>query len=94
MGDEVVTRRNDRTLLTDQGRMVKNRDHWTVEAFHADRSITLIGSTGTIRVPADYAASHVELGYAQTSHATQGRNVDTACSSSTAQPTMPVSTHP
>jgi hypothetical protein len=28
-------------------------------------------------VPAGYAAEHVELGYAQTSHATQGRTVDT-----------------
>lgn len=78
VGDEVVTRRNDRTLHTDQGRMVKNRDHWTVQAIHSDKSVTLTGTTGTIRVPADYAASHVELGYAQTSHATQGRTVDTA----------------
>jgi len=78
VGDEVVTRRNDRTLHTDQGRMVKNRDHWTVEAIHPDKSVTLTGNTGTIRIPADYAASHVELGYAQTSHATQGRTVDTA----------------
>src|SRR5690606_24744618 len=70
VGDEVVTRRNDRTLHTDQGRMVKNRDHWTVEAIHPDKSVTLTGNTGTIRIPADYAAIHVELGYAQTSHAT------------------------
>ncbi len=30
-GDLVATRRNDRMLLTDQARMVKNRDHWIVE---------------------------------------------------------------
>lgn len=38
-GDEVVTRRNDRSLRTDQGLMVKNRDHWTVQTVHTDRSL-------------------------------------------------------
>ena len=78
VGDEVVTRRNDRTLRTDQELMVKNRDHWTITRIHSDRSVTLTGRTGTIRLPADYVAEHLELGYAQTSHATQGRTVDTA----------------
>ena len=78
VGDEVVTRRNDRTLRTDRGVMVKNRDHWTIEEIQTDKTLTLIGRTGTIQVPAGYAAEHVELGYAQTSHATQGRTVDTA----------------
>jgi hypothetical protein len=31
-----------------------------------------------VRLPADYVAEHLELGYAQTSHANQGRTVDTA----------------
>jgi conjugative relaxase-like TrwC/TraI family protein len=78
VGDEAVTRRNDRTLRTDQGLMVKNRDHWTVTAIDNDRSVTVTGRTGTIRLPAQYVAQHLELGYAQTSHATQGRTVDTA----------------
>jgi conjugative relaxase-like TrwC/TraI family protein len=77
VGDEVVARRNDRTLRTDRGVMVKNRDHWTIETIHTDKTLTIIGRTGTIPVPAGYAAEHVELGYAQTSHATQGRTVDT-----------------
>jgi ATP-dependent exoDNAse (exonuclease V) alpha subunit len=76
VGDEVVTRRNDRTLRTDRGVMVKNRDHWTIETIHDDRSVTLTGRTGTVRAPAGYVVEHVELGYAQTSHATQGRTVD------------------
>jgi ATP-dependent exoDNAse (exonuclease V) alpha subunit len=76
-GDEVVTRRNDRTLRTDRGMMVKNRDHWTIETIHADRSVSLTGRTGTVHLPAKYVGEHVELGYAQTSHATQGRTVDT-----------------
>ncbi|MGA9594737.1 MAG: AAA family ATPase, partial [Acidimicrobiia bacterium] len=78
VGDEVVTRRNDRTLRTDQGLMVKNRDHWTITNIHGDRSVTATGRTGTIRLPAEYITEHLELGYAQTSHATQGRTVDTA----------------
>jgi ATP-dependent exoDNAse (exonuclease V) alpha subunit len=77
IGDEVATRRNDRTLRTDRGLMVKNRDHWTIEAIHDEGAVTLTGRTGTVRAPAGYVAGHVELGYAQTSHATQGRTVDT-----------------
>jgi len=77
-GDEVVTRLNNRMLLTDQGLMVKNRDHWTIQQVHSDGAITVAGAIGRVTLPADYAAQHVELGYAQTSHASQGRTVDTA----------------
>ena len=58
--------------------MVKNRDHWTITNIHRDRSVTVTGSTGSIRLPAEYVSSDVELGYAQTSHACQGRTVDVA----------------
>jgi len=78
IGDEVVTRRNDRTLRTDQGLMVKNRDHWSIAAIHDDQSVTISGRTGTIRLPAEYVAEYLRPGYAQTSHATQGRTVDAA----------------
>ena len=78
VGDEVVTRRNQRTLRTDHGVMVKNRDHWTIEAIHPDGAVTVTGKAGRVRLTADYAAEELELGYAQTSHATQGRTVDTA----------------
>jgi ATP-dependent exoDNAse (exonuclease V) alpha subunit len=78
VGDEVVTRRNDRSLRTDRGVMVKNRDQWTVETIHPDRSMTLTGPSGTVQLPAEYVARDLRLGYAQTSHATQGRTVDTA----------------
>ncbi len=30
LGDEIVTRHNDRRILTDRGLMVRNRDTWTV----------------------------------------------------------------
>lgn len=75
-GDRVATRRNGRTLLTDQARMVKNRDHWIVAAVHDDGGITVAGRTGRVALPADYVAAHVELPYAETSHATQGQTVD------------------
>jgi hypothetical protein len=78
VGDEVVTRRNDRVLRTDRGLMVKNRDSWTITTIHPDHSVTLTSRTGTVRLPAEYVAEHLQLGYAQTSHATQGRTVDTA----------------
>jgi len=78
VGDEVVTRRNDRRLRTNRGLMVKNRDQWTITDIHRDGSITVAGSTGNIRLLADYVTTDVELGYAQTSYATQGRTVDVA----------------
>lgn len=78
IGDDVVTRRNDRTLRTDQGFMVKNRDQWTITGIHPDNSVALTGRTGSMRLPAEYVTEHLELGYAQTSHASQGRTVDSA----------------
>ncbi|HZD24472.1 MAG TPA: MobF family relaxase, partial [Acidimicrobiia bacterium] len=78
VGDEVVTRRNDRRLHTNRGLMVKNRDQWTITRIHPDLSVTVTGRTGSVRLPAEYVSEHVELGYALTSHASQGRTVDTA----------------
>ncbi len=76
IGDDVVTRRNQRALRTDRGVMVKNRDHWTIQSIQPDGSVTVTGPAGTVRLPADYTREHLELGYAHTSHATQGRTVD------------------
>ncbi len=75
-GDEIATRRNHRQLETDRGIAVRNRDHWTIDTVHRNRDLTVTGASGTIRLPADYVQQHVELGYAQTSHATQGATVD------------------
>ncbi len=76
VGDEIVTRRNHRQLLTDQHHMVRNRNQWTITALHRNGDITATGTSGTVRLPAKYVTEHVELGYAQTSHAAQGRTVD------------------
>jgi conjugative relaxase-like TrwC/TraI family protein len=75
-GDEIVTRRNHRQLHTDQGLMIRNRDHWTIETVHRGGDLTVHGHSGTVQLPADYVQAHVELGYAHTSHATQGRTVN------------------
>ena len=74
-GDVVATRRNDRELHTDRGLMVKNRDQWEITDVHRG-DVTVSGRTGTVRLPADYVVEHLELAYAQTSHANQGRTVD------------------
>ncbi len=76
VGDEIATRRNDRQLHTDRGLMVKNRDTWTIDQIHRGGALTVTGRTGTVRLPAAYVREHVELAYAQTSHAAQGRTVD------------------
>lgn len=78
VGDEVATRDNNRRLLTDRGRMVRNRAEWTVTAIHADGSINVDGRSGRIRLPSEYVAEHVDLAYARTGHGAQGRTVDAA----------------
>ena len=77
VGDEVVTRQNDRRLRTEKG-WVKNGDRWHVTVTHADGSLTVRrgGGGGEVRLPADYVAEHVELAYATTAHRAQGRTVD------------------
>jgi conjugative relaxase-like TrwC/TraI family protein len=78
VGDEVATRDNDRRLLTDRGRMVRNRAVWTVTAIHADGSILVEGRSGRVRLPKEYVAEHVDLAYARTGAGAQGRTVDVA----------------
>ncbi|CAN5493614.1 hypothetical protein BH23ACT9_BH23ACT9_25520 [soil metagenome] len=78
-GDSIVTRRNNRRITSPSGRWVRNGDRWAIAFIHPDGSITATGSGGgRIRLPADYTAAHVELGYATTVHRAQGATVDTA----------------
>ena len=88
VGDLVATRHNDRTLDDGCGGWVANRDTWTVTARHGDGSLTVrrdLGPDDTghhhhgpeVALPGDYVAQHVELAYAATVHAAQGRTVDT-----------------
>jgi len=79
VGDQIVTRENNRMLVTGRG-WVKNGDLWAVTATGDDGSMTVrrIGGTGEVVLPAAYVADQVELAYAVTTHRTQGRTVDTA----------------
>jgi conjugative relaxase-like TrwC/TraI family protein len=76
VGDDIVTRANNRNLRTDRGEMVRNHARWTVTAITPDGNIEAAGTDGNIVLPADYVSTWVELGYAQTVHGAQGRTVD------------------
>ncbi|MGH3096450.1 MAG: MobF family relaxase, partial [Streptosporangiales bacterium] len=87
-GDLVQTRENDRQLGDGAGGWVANRDTWRVEERRGDGSLTVcrqLPRTGTgehawgeaITLPASYVGEQVELAYASTVHAAQGRTVDT-----------------
>jgi hypothetical protein len=75
-GDDIVTRHNDRQLLTDRDDMVRNRSTWTIDVIHRDGSLSVSGDSGRVHLPVDYVAEHVELGYARTAMGGgQGRTV-------------------
>jgi hypothetical protein len=78
VGDEIMTRQNNRLLTTGKG-WVKNGDRFVVAAANPDGSMAVRRALGGAEVvlPADYVAQHVELGYATTSYRSQGRTVDT-----------------
>ncbi|MAT05937.1 MAG: hypothetical protein CL424_12935 [Acidimicrobiaceae bacterium] len=75
VGDEIATRQNDRRLHTDRKDMVRNRAIWTVDTIHPDGSLSATGKHGSVHLPARYVNEHVELAYARTVMASQGRNV-------------------
>ncbi|MFC4334639.1 MobF family relaxase [Salininema proteolyticum] len=79
-GDLIVSRRPDRTLEASNHAYVKNGDLWHVYDRHDDGTLTVQHQDhgGTLRLPADYVASHVQLAYAVTGHRAQGATVDTS----------------
>jgi hypothetical protein len=78
IGDEIVSRQNNRLLTTGKS-WVKNGDHFVVAATNSDGSMAVRRGYGGAEavLPADYVAQHLELGYATTSYRSQGRTVDT-----------------
>lgn len=91
VGDLIQTRVNNRRLAGDTDRWVVNRDVYRVTgrnqqtgalSARLDRGrdpITGAQRWGVeVTLPSTYVAEHVELAYASTTHAAQGRTVDTA----------------
>ncbi len=79
VGDQVVTRRNDRRISLSDTDYVKNGDLWAVTGAADDGSLTVkhTRSGKTVDLPADYVRDAVELGYATTITRAQGMTVDT-----------------
>ncbi len=88
-GDLVITRRNNRQLRMTATDWVKNGDRWTVTAVHNNGSLDVVHTpTGRrVTLPRDYAAAHVQLGYATTVHGAQGVTADTSHTVSTGDET-------
>jgi conjugative relaxase-like TrwC/TraI family protein len=77
IGDEVQTRQNDRSLTSDGGVSVKNRQRWVVDEIGVDGSVTVSDEErGRVALPASYVADSLTLSYASTAMAAQGRTVD------------------
>ena len=80
VGDQIVTRDNDRTNRSDDGRFVANRDLWTVHAVRDDGSLQVVrvDTDQTVELDRSYVAERVQLAYASTIHAAQGGTCDAA----------------
>lgn len=80
VGDQIVTRDNDRYNRTSDGRFVANRDLWTVQAINETGGlrVTRVDSDQTVDLDAAYVGNRVQLAYASTIHAAQGGTRDTA----------------
>ncbi len=77
-GDLIVTRNNDRLKTLFGGRdFVKNGDVWELQRIRRDGGIKVRHHTkgGSIVLPAEYVAQHVELAYAATINRCQGMSV-------------------
>ena len=74
VGDQVMTRRNDRDL------QVANRDTWTITGIDHDGTLSIYNRDaggGSRTLPAAYVREHVELAYATTVHGAQGETTHT-----------------
>jgi conjugative relaxase-like TrwC/TraI family protein len=78
-GDTVLTRRNNRRLLTSSTDWVMNGDRWHIDAVTniGDLRVRHLETGRKITLPAAYARRYVELGYASTIHLAQGSTAQT-----------------
>jgi DNA primase catalytic core len=74
VGEQVITRTNNRALRTTATDWVKNGDRWTVLQVSRGGDLTVRHHRNgrTVRLPANYVQESVELGYATTVHTAQG----------------------
>lgn len=78
IGDIVITRLNDRKLMTTTSDWVKNGDRWEIlEASNGGVTVQHQTTRSTVHLPADYVSENVDLGYACTVHTAQGVTADT-----------------
>jgi DNA primase catalytic core len=79
VGEQVITRANNRTLRWSATDWVKNGDRWTVLKVNRGGGLTVRHHRNgrTVRLPASYVQESVELGYATTVHTAQGVTADT-----------------
>ncbi|MGO4612977.1 MobF family relaxase [Nocardia sp. 2YAB30] len=82
VGDTIRTRHNNPRLRLGAHDWVRNGYAWTITAVHDDGSLTATHlrsggkHSGSVRLPADYVAAHVRLGYAATIDSAQGITAD------------------
>jgi len=78
VGDEIVTTRNDRRLVTTTGAWVRNGDRWQITNRTREGSLQLssLEGRGKVTLPGNYVQDHVALAYAVTVHQGQGITVD------------------
>ncbi|RJO77677.1 TrwC relaxase [Nocardia panacis] len=79
-GDLICTRRNNSRLRFSGTDYVRNGYRWLVDSIHPDGSVIAahVGSGRRVRLPAEYLATDVTLGYASTLDSAQGITVDTS----------------
>lgn len=80
VGDQIVTRDNDRLKITGDGRFVANRDLWTVTSVSDSEGLSVArhDSGDPVELDPRYVEDRVQLAYAGTVHAAQGGTRDVA----------------